>query len=292
MSPSGTWVVRLTDTPVAVSWRGVVSRRVLRFLFTRSADGHARPDSPPPWFRLHSDPETKMLSLIGQEVNVYQGVHRGEAAGHLLDEMTYALAVDERGGPLFHAAAVAWRGKGVLIPGPSGSGKTTLAAWLAWHGYDLLSDELVHVDPATEQLRAFARPLHLRESSVAVLEQATGVSLANGDNTGREGWRSTRGWLVPPRTLNPRNTWLTPPLRLLLFPHYVPGQPDTACQLVRLSPAQAGLRLMECLINARNLDGHGFAEVVGLARRVPAYGLAYGALDQVCEQVAALLAGR
>ena len=46
-----------------------------------------------------------------------------------------------------------------------------------------------------------------------------------------------------------------------------------------LTPAQAGLRLMQCLINARNLPEHGFPEIARLSRRVPAYRMTYASFD-------------
>lgn len=291
MSPAGTWVVRFAETQVAIEWRGAPSVRFLRFLFGEPGRGVSH-RLPPAQFRLHIEPTTGACSLFRQGECLYQGPRPGVAAGILLDWMIYALAVDDRAGPLFHAAALAWHGTGLLLPGKSGSGKTTLAAWLSCHGYDVLSDELVRVDQPTGRLRAFPRPFHLRNSSVAMLEQRAGVTIAGPEGSGRDSWQSERGWLVPTTCLNPHNTYSTPPLSLLLFPHYRPHQSAPGCRLVRLSPAQAGLRFMECLINARNLVGHGFAEVVGLARGVPAYCLTYAALDQVREQIDALLEGR
>jgi hypothetical protein len=38
---------------------------------------------------------------------------------------------------------------------------------------------------------------------------------------------------------------------------------------------------MEGLINARNLEEHGFPEVARLARLIPAYELTYGAFEQI-----------
>jgi hypothetical protein len=77
-----------------------------------------------------------------------------------------------------------------------------------------------------------------------------------------------------------------PPLGLIVFPRYLPGS-DLA--LRPLSKAQAGLALMECLVNARNLPGHGFSEIARLARRAPAYKLNYADFDQIGERIEMLL---
>jgi len=44
-----------------------------------------------------------------------------------------------------HAASVAWRGRGILLPGPGGSGKSTIFRNAAAAGLDLLSDDLTWI---------------------------------------------------------------------------------------------------------------------------------------------------
>ena len=56
---------------------------------------------------------------------------------------------------------------------------------------------------------------------------------------------------------------------------------DCEFELRRLSRAQAGLELMQCLINARNLPDHGFPEVTRLARAMPAYKMTYANFAQI-----------
>jgi hypothetical protein len=65
---------------------------------------------------------------------------------------------------------------------------------------------------------------------------------------------------------------------LILFPHYQPG---ASLNWRPLTKAQAGLHLMECLVNARNLPDHGFAEVARMAKMAPAYRLEYSRFDQL-----------
>lgn len=56
-----------------------------------------------------------------------------------------------------------------------------------------------------------------------------------------------------------------------------------------MTKAQTGLALMQCLINARNLPGHGFTEISRLAQTVPAYTMRYPGFEQVGEMVERLL---
>lgn len=73
---------------------------------------------------------------------------------------------------LFHASAVAFSGKGVLILGPSGSGKSSLALALMALGAALISDDGVWVD-TIEPGRAM---LH-RPKTAPLLIEARGVGL-------------------------------------------------------------------------------------------------------------------
>ena len=63
-----------------------------------------------------------------------------------------------------------------------------------------------------------------------------------------------------------------------MFPKFEAGAP---LRITAITAAQAGLRLMGCNLNARNLPGSGFGEVGVLARAVPAFVLHYGDFDQL-----------
>jgi len=65
---------------------------------------------------------------------------------------------------------------------------------------------------------------------------------------------------------------------LIIFPRYCAG---SELELTALSPAMAGLKLMECNLNARNLADHGFPALTALARNVPALSLTYGGYRQL-----------
>ena len=63
-----------------------------------------------------------------------------------------------------------------------------------------------------------------------------------------------------------------------MFPKFEAGAP---LRIAAITAAQAGLRLMGCNLNARNLPGSGFGEVGALARAAPAFVLHYGDFDQL-----------
>ena len=196
-----------------------------------------------------------------------------EIAAYLLDRTCFHLADRSQGGLVLHAAGLAWRGRGLLLPGVSGNGKSTLSAWLVSRGFDYLTDELVFIPEDTAQFHGLTRPLNLKNTARELLKEILAYQEKPDDivsSRGRE--------ITPPRVLNGGDVLSAAQLRLIVFPRF---QQEGELQLTPLSKARAGLGLMECLINARNLTEHGFPHVTRLARATPAYELVYGGFDQI-----------
>ena len=94
----------------------------------------------------------------------------------VIDPLLMELAL-ARGWLGLHAAGVAWRGRGVLLPGPDGDAKSTIFDAAAAAGLDLLSEDLVWVHPAGDELTLCAFPRAEPGESVQP-PMADGVPLA------------------------------------------------------------------------------------------------------------------
>ncbi|MDR3117432.1 MAG: hypothetical protein LBT98_02585 [Puniceicoccales bacterium] len=77
---------------------------------------------------------------IGYLLNPLLSVMEVPSQGHLLFRSIY-LALLEDNRSLFHAAAVGWKGRGVLICGRGGRGKSTLALSCLVSGFQYVSDD-------------------------------------------------------------------------------------------------------------------------------------------------------
>ena len=87
-----------------------------------------------------------------------------------------------------------------------------------------------------------------------------------------------------PETFSSGETWIDPELfrgggicrsarpRILIFPRY---QTDQPFQVQPLSQAQAAFMLLQRLVNARNLPGHGFPFITSLSKKIRAYQVVY-----------------
>jgi hypothetical protein len=132
---------------------------------------------------------------------------------------------------------------------------------------------LVFISQGTDTMQPFPRPLNLKHPARPLFEDH--IDFDSQDNQILSAGTTD---LIPAKLLNPQTTLSEPPLRLIIFPNY---QADSDFELRQLSRAQAGLELMQCLINARNLPDHGFPEVIRLARAVPAYKMIYANFIQI-----------
>jgi hypothetical protein len=194
-------------------------------------------------------------------------------AAALLDAVVHHVADRSQSGLVLHGAAVAGPEGAVLLPGASGAGKTTLTSWLIAHGWRYMTDELAFVASGSSVLRGLTRPLHLKRSAIAAVRTFANLGAHESDIL-----ETPSSLLLQPSTLSSDRPAGPTRIDRIVFPRY---QPRARYALTPLSPAKAGLWLMGCLINARNLDGHGFSDVTRLARRWPAYELRYGSCRQL-----------
>jgi hypothetical protein len=279
MSGTDRRLIGFAGSTVAVEYSGARMAALVDFLY-RDASAQAEV-SPPVTYRMISGGQPERMVLYRDDTLLYEGDSEAALADLLLGDSCHHLAERSRGGLLFHAAGLAWQGQGLLLPGGIGAGKTTLAAWLVAQGLDYLTDELVFVPHGADTMRTFARPLNVKRTSRPALQ-----SHLDFEKHAAHIISTPQTDLIPPTLLKPTNALSEPPVSLIVFPQYLPGG-DFSWH--PLSKARAGLALMECLVNARNLPDHGFSEIVRLAKRAPAYHMRYAGFDQIGGRIEALL---
>jgi len=173
-----------------------------------------------------------------------------------------------------HAGVVARQGRALLLPGSSGSGKSTLSAGLVARGWRLLSDELALIDLATGELRALARPISLKNESIAVIrrfwpEAAIGPEFAD----------TAKGRLAHVRPPAASIREIDAPARpaWIVFPRFRAGQ---RAVLAPVSRARALLGLGEEAINYGLFGAAGFTALADLTDRCACRTLVYSSLEE------------
>lgn len=271
--------INFAGSTLALEYSGPRAARIIEFLYRHIPDESNTPSHLT--YRLVTCDKSDRMILYRGNTLIYEGHSEADLASLLLGDTCYHLANQSQGGLLFHAAGLAWRGKGLILPGVIGAGKSTLAAWLLTKGFDYLTDELVFVPQGSDTFQAFTRPLNLKAPARSVLQRQFDFGgqshfILNGPQFD----------LIPPTVFNPANKLSEPPLSLIIFPRYLP---EGDFELRSLTKAQTGFELMHCLVNARNLPEHGFPEVTRLAKMVPAYKMTYANFGQIGEDVETLL---
>ncbi len=207
---------------------------------------------------------------------VVSNLTRVELPTWLVDEATEALITCQKEALALHAGAVAWKGTSIVLPGTSGSGKSSLVAWLVDRGFDYLSDEIALLTKDRETL-CFRRAIAIKKGSVEAVQKLSLFQQVPVVKYGED-------LFLSPAPARDQET--AQPCGMLVFPQF---ETDADLRIETLTAADAGLRLVECNLNARNFPDGGFAEISKLARGVPAISLEYGNFTQLEETLDAVL---
>lgn len=238
------------------------------------------------WVKLEEVVSSERFRVTGSSGRSVGDLALGDAFSAFWEQVTFLL-VDRLSDALaLHAAAV-FRGPDVvLIPGTSGAGKTQLALWYREQGFAVATDELTTLSwretPQQLLVGTLARPLFTK--------QAVGPAAL----TPIEGLRTEHG-LFGGEVLKIASTAVGPPRLIgagfMVFPRFEVG---ASFELAALTPAQAGMRLLEQCVNIRNLPRGGLALASAAARMMPAVSLRYserwqlgGTLDVLTRQLLA-----
>ena len=290
IAPDAVALVPFGGNHIEVHAFGSTAVRVVNLLFAEAARGAPTGAAPVAQFSIWDEPDGR-LRVAGNGDTMHLGADVGDAAVKLQEAATAALAGANTTGLVFHAASVAYADAAIVLPGRSGSGKTTLAAHAERAGGRCLSDETtcVWLDGTVEGLR---RPFNVKTRGLHVFERLTGGALTATGGDSESGVSSLAGPMGTLVTFRADSATAVgggrPALRALVFPRY---DSRAAAHCEPLGGAPAALQLMGCLLNARNLDGHGFAAVTALARSIPSYRLEYSDAREAVDLLAALMDG-
>ena len=262
-------LVSFGEASIHLEYTDGAAGRIAEFLFNgvpgdESIDPHVN-------IRVREDKDGCFSLLVAGEATCSE-VTPAVVARELLEAVCFHLAAKSASGLVLHAASLMCEGCGLMLPGRSGAGKTTVSAFLSRKGFRYLSDELTYVAEGSLTIAALKRPLKIKTGGLAALERHLELdppmsrSLAGPDDVLLA---ADSSYDDPPAPA---------PLEVIVFPRFSAGG---FFSIEPLSPARSALRLMECLLNARNLSDHGFAEVTRLARSVPAYEMRYAELEQL-----------
>jgi HprK-related kinase A len=174
---------------------------------------------------------------------------------------------------LLHAAGVERDGRALLLPAWPGSGKSTLAASLACRGWRLLSDEFGVVSYSGTRVLPFARPVALKNESIAVM-RAFGPDGTFGPVFPKTRKGNVVHFRVPEESVVRGSE--SARVSAIVFPDFQAGSES----LIRPLPkATAFLKLAGNSFNYEIVGEKGFRALLAIVRRCDSYVLRYGDLS-------------
>jgi len=273
MAESGCIQVGYSGEFVAIKWRGRESLNLIDFLccdLDRDEEAYPREV-----YQLFVDRKISRYELLKGQHQLYAGDDYYELAYTLINEIIYQVIMDQKDGLAIHAAAVGTDNGAILLPGQSGFGKSTFTAWLVSRGYRYLTDELVILDTESATIAPLTRPISFKSGSFSVVGKL--ISFESKDIIA-----GPNGMMMPHRLLNQHFIKHKAPLSFILFPRYKPG---AFAEITHLSGALGCARLMECYVNARNIEDHGISCLAEIIRNTPVYSLTYGSFEGLHEML-------
>ncbi len=192
----------------------------------------------------------------------------GDLIYHLTDSIVFHIADKSDSTYCLHAAAVSDGEHAMIIPANSGAGKSTFTTWLVANGFSYITDELILVDQE-HRITGVARPIQIKAHGLdAIKPLLVDPTLVFAGNLANAVTPSALGGEVSDQSSHH--------LAMMVFPKYEKG---SDFKLSPISGAEAGMSLMGNYVNARNLEGHGFREMMAVIRKTPCYLLEYGGFD-------------
>lgn len=176
---------------------------------------------------------------------------------------------------MVHAAALERHGRAVILPAQSGSGKSTLTAAMVARGWRLLSDETAVFRTTDHHILPLARPISLKNASIALARDAFGADRLSETFHGMP--KGDLAYLRPPAEAVARMEDAARPAHIV-SPRYVAGE---ALTVQPLSRCQAFRLLVDNAVNYTAMMRSGFDVVRHLVEHCSAASVRYGDLDQV-----------
>jgi HprK-related kinase A len=183
---------------------------------------------------------------------------------------------------IIHAAVIERNGRAALLPGLPGAGKSTLAAGLATRGWRLLSDEMALVSFPSADLVGLARPISLKNESIAVMRQFAPNAVISCEVTD-----TVKGTVALMKSPDDSIARLAEPARpsWVIFPKYVNSLP---AELHRRDKVSAFINLGHQSFNYSMHGAAGFELLANLVEACDCYDFLYGDINEAIDVFDAL----
>ncbi len=174
---------------------------------------------------------------------------------------------------IFHAGVVAYGEDALMISAKSGGGKSTLTAALMEEGWRLLSDEFAILDLDTSCLKAYPRPVSLKNASIDVVR-----GFAGRDQVSETLHDTPKGSIAyrRPRASDIAAMDKSVKPRLIIFPTFVERG---VAESREIDLADAAMQLIASSPNYQVIGEAAFTGLMTMLEGMKAYEIEYGSTE-------------
>jgi HprK-related kinase A len=260
-----------TDSPLVIQNLRLIYGEKLQSAESTSADYHVK-ILKSGGLRAFFRPQARFFS---DQHEPFKPLSHQQAYAFLEWGMNYAVAANEMQHVIVHSAVLAKNGKAILFPAPPGSGKSTITSFLAFNGWQLLSDEMALIIPETNTVTPFVRPICLKNNSITLAK--SWFPSANFSSVALDTHKGDVIHLSPPET-----SWQlsNTPVRIVavVFPNY---NKDKELDIYQLNKTQAFSQLAENSFNYGVIGDVGFQTLTSIIDEVDSFEIHYNDLQHV-----------
>jgi len=187
--------------------------------------------------------------------------------------LNWCVASRPLGFLVMHAGLLAKSGEALMMPGSPGAGKSTLSASLTLlDDWQLLSDELAILDPASGLMQPHPRPVSLKNTSINVVSAFTLAKLGRIYADTRKGTISHVA--CPPTSLAMASS--SARVKWIVFPRFESG---SKARIDEVGRSEAFALISEQSFNKERMGEAGFDALCSMLTSAECYRIAYGSTD-------------
>lgn len=187
--------------------------------------------------------------------------------------LNWCVASRSLGYLVMHAGLLARNGQALMMPGEPGAGKSTMCSSLALlRGWQLLSDELAILDPASGLMQPHPRPISLKNKSIDIVSTFPAARLGSIYLDTRKGTISHAA--CPPASIAMAKA--PAQVRWVVFPRF---DPTGRQRCEEISRAEAFALISEQSFNKERMGETGFDALCDMLTGASCYQITYGSTD-------------
>ncbi len=215
------------------------------------------------------------ISFHADQRSPFKPVPRSQAYPVLEWGMNWCIAAHDYTRLIVHAAVLERDGQALIFPATPGAGKSTLSVFLAFHGWNLYSDEMALIDFDTARVMPLFRPVCLKNRSIDLVRSwfpdAVMTGTARDTQKGDVAHVKAMPWQRF-RTLEPVS------IAGVVFPRYQPGM---ALNVRPVDEIDTFRQLCSHAFNYNIVGERGFNLIGRLAAQSRSFSIAYSDLSAV-----------